>query len=168
MGSVAVDELTGKQLGFTNLLVCFAGIADHPGNSGGVQQVDYVSGGEAYFFTWRSAAAHGRRPPGAPAQGLRRRRQRDLLQPGQDLSGPMWTTTSFRRLLQDDVRNTGGRLASLWTKRISGASLRAYRLGKSDAQLRRVEAQQRVTALAAEDPASGASGVGSPALMLPF
>ena len=35
-----VDELTGKQLGFTNLLVCFAGIADYPGNSGGVQQVD--------------------------------------------------------------------------------------------------------------------------------
>ena len=41
-----MDELTGKQLGFTNLLVCFAGIADYPGNSGGVQQVDYVSGGE--------------------------------------------------------------------------------------------------------------------------
>ena len=52
-----VDELTGKQLGFTNLLVCFAGIADYPGDSG------------------------------APAQGLCRRRQRDLLQPRQDLSG---------------------------------------------------------------------------------
>ena len=49
-----MDELTGKQLGFTNLLVCFAGIADYPGNSGGVQQVDYVSGGEAYFFTRRA------------------------------------------------------------------------------------------------------------------
>ena len=30
-----VDELTGKQLSFDNLLVCFAGIADYPGNSGG-------------------------------------------------------------------------------------------------------------------------------------
>ncbi len=83
-----VDELTGKQLGFTNLLVCFAGIADYPGNSGGVQQVDYVSGGEAYFFT-RGAVQRGtwQKASRAPAQGLRRRRQRDLLQPGQDLSG---------------------------------------------------------------------------------
>ena len=34
----SVDELTGKQLSFTNLLVCFAGIADYPGDSGGVQR----------------------------------------------------------------------------------------------------------------------------------
>ena len=68
-----VDELTGKQLGFTNLLVCFAGIADYPGNSGGVQQVDYVSGGEAISSPGaQCSGAHGRRLPGAPAQGLRR------------------------------------------------------------------------------------------------
>ena len=84
-----VDELNAKQLSFDNLLVCFAGIADYPGNSGGVQQVDYVSGGEAYFFT-RGAVQRGtwqKASPGAPAEGLCRRRQRDLLQPGQDLSG---------------------------------------------------------------------------------
>ena len=65
-----VDELTGKQLGFTNLLVCFAGIADYPGNSGGVQQVDYVSGGEAYFFT-RGAVQHGTWQKASPEHPLK-------------------------------------------------------------------------------------------------
>ena len=46
-----VDELNGQQLAFTNVLVCFAGIAPYPGDSGDVQQVNYVGGGEAYFFT---------------------------------------------------------------------------------------------------------------------
>ena len=65
-----VDELTGKQLGFTNLLVCFAGIADYPGNSGGVQQVDYVSGGEAYFFT-RGAVQRGTWQKASPEHPLK-------------------------------------------------------------------------------------------------
>ena len=65
-----VDELTGKQLGFTNLLVCFAGIADYPGDSGGVQQVDYVSGGEAYFFT-RGAVQHGTWQKASPEHPLK-------------------------------------------------------------------------------------------------
>ena len=65
-----VDELTGKQLGFTNLLVCFASIADYPGNSGGVQQVDYVSGGEAYFFT-RGAVQRGTWQKASPEHPLK-------------------------------------------------------------------------------------------------
>ena len=65
-----LDELTGKQLGFTNLLVCFAGIADYPGNSGGVQQVDYVSGGEAYFFT-RGAVQRGTWQKASPEHPLK-------------------------------------------------------------------------------------------------
>lgn len=59
-----VDELTGKQLGFDNLVICFAGIEDYPGDSGGVQQVNYVVGGEVYCFsrgcvergTWQKAS----------------------------------------------------------------------------------------------------------------
>ena len=46
-----VDELTGKQLGFDNLAVCFAPIERYPGDSGDVQQVSYISGGEVYFFS---------------------------------------------------------------------------------------------------------------------
>ncbi len=47
----AVDELNGQQLAFENLLVCFAPIAAYPGDSGDVQQVQYIAGGEAYLFT---------------------------------------------------------------------------------------------------------------------
>ena len=47
----AVDELNNKQLSFDNLLVCFAPIAAYPGDSGDVQQVSYISGGEAYYFS---------------------------------------------------------------------------------------------------------------------
>lgn len=46
-----LDELNGKQLCFVNLLVCFANIDAYPGDSGDVQQVQYIEGGEAYFFT---------------------------------------------------------------------------------------------------------------------
>ena len=46
-----VDELTGKQLRFDNLAVCFGQIDRYPGDSGDVQQVSYISGGEVYFFT---------------------------------------------------------------------------------------------------------------------
>ena len=47
----AVDELNSKQLAFENLLVCFAPIAAYPGDSGDVQQVQYIAGGEAFLFT---------------------------------------------------------------------------------------------------------------------
>lgn len=46
-----VDELTGRQLTFDNLAVCFAPIAPYPGDAGDVQQVQYVQGGEALLFT---------------------------------------------------------------------------------------------------------------------
>ena len=48
-----VDELTGQQLGFDNLAVCFAPIAPYPGDAGDVQQVQYIQGGEALLFTRR-------------------------------------------------------------------------------------------------------------------
>lgn len=47
----AVDELNSQQLSFENLLICFANIAAYPGDSGDVQQVQYIEGGEAYLFT---------------------------------------------------------------------------------------------------------------------
>lgn len=47
----AVDELNSQQLAFENLLVCFASIAAYPGDSGDVQQVQYIAGGEAFYFT---------------------------------------------------------------------------------------------------------------------
>ncbi len=46
-----VDELNSQQLSFDNLLICFANIAAYPGDSGDVQQVQYIEGGEAYLFT---------------------------------------------------------------------------------------------------------------------
>lgn len=46
-----VDELNSQQLAFENLLVCFAPIAAYPGDSGDVQQVQYIAGGEAFYFT---------------------------------------------------------------------------------------------------------------------
>ncbi len=47
-----VDELTGKQLAFANVVVCFASIAAYAGDSHDVQEVNYVVGGEAYLFTY--------------------------------------------------------------------------------------------------------------------
>ena len=47
----AVDELNGQQLVFENLLVCFAPIAAYAGDSGDVQEVQYIAGGPAYLFT---------------------------------------------------------------------------------------------------------------------
>ena len=46
-----VDELNAKQLSFDNLLVCFAPIERYSGDSGDVQQVSYISGGDAYYFS---------------------------------------------------------------------------------------------------------------------
>lgn len=54
-----VDELNAKQLSFDNLLVCFAPIERYSGDSGDVQQVSYISGGDAYYFS-RGAVQHGR------------------------------------------------------------------------------------------------------------
>ena len=47
----AVDELNGAQLAFENLLVCFAPIAAYAGDSGDVQEVQYIAGGDAWLFT---------------------------------------------------------------------------------------------------------------------
>ena len=46
-----VDELTGKQLTFDNVAVCFADIAAYAGDSHDVQSVNYVAGGQAYLST---------------------------------------------------------------------------------------------------------------------
>ena len=50
--SKTVDELTNTQLAFDNVLVCFASIAAYDGNSGDVQEVKYIEGGQAYLFTY--------------------------------------------------------------------------------------------------------------------
>ena len=65
-----VDELNGKQLSFDNLLVCFAPIAAYPGDSGDVQQVSYISGGEAYFFS-RGGVQVGRWEKASPEHPLK-------------------------------------------------------------------------------------------------
>ena len=46
-----VDENTGKQLEFANLVICFAPIAAYPGDSADVQQVQFAGGGEAWVCT---------------------------------------------------------------------------------------------------------------------
>ncbi len=46
-----VDELTGEQLGFTNVFALFTTIEAYPGDSGDVQFVDYTYGGTGYYFT---------------------------------------------------------------------------------------------------------------------
>ena len=66
----AVDELNGKQLSFDNLLICFAPIAAYPGDSGDVQQVNYISGGEAYFFS-RGGVQVGRWEKASPEHPLK-------------------------------------------------------------------------------------------------
>ena len=61
-----IDELTGKQLTFDNVVVCFANIAAYAGDSHDVQEVQYVQGGQAYLFTTaasRPAAGRSRTPP---------------------------------------------------------------------------------------------------------
>ena len=67
---MAVDELTGKQLSFDNLAVCFAPIAAYPGDSGDVQQVSYISGGEVYFFS-RGGMVRGTWQKASPEHPLR-------------------------------------------------------------------------------------------------
>lgn len=61
-----MDELTGKQLTFDNVVVCFADIAAYAGDSHDVQSVNYVAGGQAYLFTRggvQMAAGRSRIPP---------------------------------------------------------------------------------------------------------
>ena len=65
-----VDELTGKQLSFDNLAVCFAPIERYPGDSGDVQQVSYISGGEVYFFS-RGGVERGIWQKASPEHPLR-------------------------------------------------------------------------------------------------
>ena len=65
-----VDELNAKQLSFDNLLVCFAPIERYPGDSGDVQQVSYISGGDAYYFS-RGGVQHGRWEKASPEHPLR-------------------------------------------------------------------------------------------------
>ena len=65
-----VDELTGKQLTFTNLVVCFADIAAYAGDSHDVQSVNYVAGGQAYLFT-RGGVQTGRWEKPHPTQPLK-------------------------------------------------------------------------------------------------
>ena len=68
--SDTVDELNGKQLSFDNLLICFAPIAAYPGDSGDVQQVSYISGGEAFFFS-RGGVQVGRWEKASPEHPLK-------------------------------------------------------------------------------------------------
>ena len=46
-----VDELTGAQLTFENVVVCFADMDAYAGDSHDVQEVRYIQGGKAYLFT---------------------------------------------------------------------------------------------------------------------
>ena len=64
-----VDELNAKQLSFDNLLVCFAPIERYSGDSGDVQQVSYISGGDAYYFS-RGAVQHVRWEKASPEHPL--------------------------------------------------------------------------------------------------
>ena len=65
-----VDELTGKQLTFDNLVVCFADIAAYAGDSHDVQSVNYAAGGQAYLFT-RGGVQTGRWEKTYPTQPLK-------------------------------------------------------------------------------------------------
>ena len=65
-----VDELTGKQLTFENVVVCFADIAAYAGDSHDVQEVQYVRGGQAYLFT-RGGVQTGRWEKNHPTQPLK-------------------------------------------------------------------------------------------------
>ena len=66
----AVDELNAKQLSFDNLAICFAPIERYPGDSGDVQQVSYISGGEVYFFS-RGGVERGVWQKASPEHPLR-------------------------------------------------------------------------------------------------
>ena len=46
-----VDELTGEQITFENVVVCFADMDAYAGDSHDVQEVQYIKGGDAYLFT---------------------------------------------------------------------------------------------------------------------
>lgn len=46
-----IDENTGKQLSFNNVIVLFAPMAAYPGDSHDIQKVDYAYGGVGYYFT---------------------------------------------------------------------------------------------------------------------
>lgn len=68
--SATVDELTGKQLTFANVVVCFATINAYAGDSHDVQEVQYIQGGQAYLFT-RGGVQMGRWEKNYPTQPLK-------------------------------------------------------------------------------------------------
>lgn len=49
--SKTIDENTGDQLGFTNLVVLFTAIEAYPGDSHNIQDVDYDYGGLGFYLT---------------------------------------------------------------------------------------------------------------------
>ncbi len=49
--SPTIDENTGNQLSFTNLVVLFTAMEAYPGDSHNIQDVDYDYGGVGYYFT---------------------------------------------------------------------------------------------------------------------
>lgn len=65
----SVDELSGEQLAFTNLVVLFTEIAAYPGDSHDIQKVDYDFGGVGYYFTNGRTKKIGWKK-GSPASGL--------------------------------------------------------------------------------------------------
>ena len=58
-----------ENMSFDNLLICFAPIERYSGDSGDVQQVSYISGGDAYYFS-RGAVQHGRWEKASPEHPL--------------------------------------------------------------------------------------------------
>ena len=65
-----VDELTGRQLTFDNLVICFADMAAYAGDSHDVQSVNFVAGGQALLFT-RGGVQTGRWEKPHPTQPLK-------------------------------------------------------------------------------------------------
>ena len=65
-----VDELTGRQLTFDNLVICFADMAAYAGDSHDVQSVNFAAGGQALLFT-RGGVQTGRWEKPHPTQPLK-------------------------------------------------------------------------------------------------
>ena len=68
--SATVDENNNTQLGFTNLVVLFTEIADYPGDSKGIQKVEYAYGGVGYYFCG-GQVEYIRWQKGGPLEALR-------------------------------------------------------------------------------------------------
>ena len=68
--SATIDENNGEQLAFTNLVVLFTEIADYPGDSKGIQKVEFAHGGVGYYF-YGGEAEYIRWQKGTPLEALR-------------------------------------------------------------------------------------------------